>query len=272
MTAIEALGWSLKLDYEFIFCVPGIPLLQKVVFVLKKYGIFLKHLLLGLKDVNSVTVFGIDYNYNEAYGLASLQRVYCASHSLKKLLPECPTIVDVGANVGQFTFFCRHYLRARRIVSIEPIKDCHNLLQANSAVPTDCFNFIVSNENGVKELYICRNSSQLSSCIKDEHVSYSQSVVVPCKKLDDLVRECGLEKVDLLKVDTEGSEYDVLCSAEQMLEMVGLIMVELSLFRNSEGNVFKTGTFLNERKFELIAVEGVHGNQPKDMDAIFVRR
>jgi FkbM family methyltransferase len=272
LTAFEALNWSLKLDYEFLFRVPDISCLEKVLFVLKKYGIFLKSRLFGLKEVNCVTVFGQDYFYNEAYGLASLQRVYCASHRLKGLLPDRPIIVDVGANVGQFTFFCQHYLRAERIVSIEPIKDCHELLQANAGIPSDCFNCLVSCDNGVKEFYRCTTSSQLSSCLKDEHESYAQGMVVSCKRLDELVRECGVEKVDLLKVDTEGSEYDVLLSGEEILETVGLIMVEMSVFRNSDGNIFKTGSFLNNRKFELVAVERWRGTMPKDMDAIFARR
>jgi FkbM family methyltransferase len=272
LTAFEALSWSLKLDYEFMFRVPDIACLQKVVFILKKYGIFLKSRLWGLADLNSITVFGLDYYYNEAYSLASLQRVYCASHKLKGLLSDHPTIVDVGANIGQFAFFCRHYLKAGRIVSIEPVKDCHELLQANAGAPTDCFNCIVSSDSGVKEFYRCTTSSQLSSCFKDVNESYTQGTLLSCRSLDDIVRECRLNKIDLLKIDTEGSEYDVLRSGAEILETVGLIMVEMSLFRNSEGNIFKTGSFLNDRSFELVAVEQWRGSMPKDIDAIFARR
>lgn len=272
MTTLKALRWSLQLDYELIFKVPDIPFLQKSLFILKKYGMFLKNALFGLNAVNRVTLFGIDYCYNEIYCLASLQRVYCASHGLKKLLPEHPVVVDVGANVGQFTFFCRHYLKAKRVVSIEPINDCYKRLQANSAVPSDCFNCSVGSTNGVTEFYRCSRSTQLSSSIKDEQESYETGIFLACKRLTDLVRESGLERIDLLKVDTEGSEYAVLRSGEEIIDQVGMILVEMSVFRNSTGDLFKTGAFLSERNFELVTLECRHGNRPKDVDAVFVRR
>jgi FkbM family methyltransferase len=272
LTALKALGWSLQLDYEFIFHVPEIPVLQKVVFILKKYGVFLKNFLFGLNHVNSATVFGRKYFYNEVYGLASLQRVYCASHALKKLLPESPVIVDVGANIGQFAFFCRHYLQAQRVVSIEPVKDCHELLCANAASQSDCLSCLVSSENGVKDFYRCTTSTQLSSTIRDERESYAQGVLIASRRLTDLVRENGVKKIDLLKVDTEGSEYDVLRSGEEILDQVGMVLVEMSVFRNSAGNIFATGSFLNERNFELLSMECRHGGRPKDVDAVFIKR
>jgi FkbM family methyltransferase len=272
LKALAALRWSLRLDYELIVRVSDIPVLQKLAFILKKYGMFLINTLFGVKAVSSVTVFGLKYSFNEIYGLASLQRVYCASYGLKELLPEHPVVVDVGANIGQFTFFCRHYLQAQRVVSVEPIKECLGLLQANAEAPSDCYNCLVSNADGVKEFFRCSRSTQLSSSIRDGEESYAQGEFIASQRLADLVRRAGLERIDLLKVDTEGSEYDVLRSGEEVLEQVGMILVEMSVSRTAEGNIFKTGSFLNDRNFELVAVERWRGAMPKDIDAIFVRR
>ena len=269
MTALQALNWSLRLDYTFIFRVPDIPLVQKISFILKKYRIYLKNIFFGDSGINHATIFGIDYFYNESYGLASLQRVYCASYRLKRLLPSHPSVVDVGSNIGQFTFFCRHYLQAKRIISIEPLKDCHEVLKTNSADPSACLNFIVTRDPGEKRFFCCRETSQLSSYIKDEHTLYSEGVSLPCRTLNQIIHKTGMETIDLLKVDTEGSEYDVLLSADEILDRVKVVLVEMSVFRNCSGTIFKTGAYLNEQGFTLEALESWHGDRPKDVDAIF---
>jgi FkbM family methyltransferase len=186
-------------------------------------------------------------------------------------LPDNSIIVDVGANIGQFNFFCRHYLKAERVLSIEPLTICQDLLKLNSTDPSDCLNYLVSNENGEKEFYLAHESSQLSTCIKAENKSYAECLLLQGKKLDDILAECGLQSIDLLKIDTEGSEFDVLLSAERTLEAVRLVLVEMSVLRKSTGNIFKTGSFLNERNFELVSLGCIKSNKPEDIDGIFKR-
>jgi FkbM family methyltransferase len=239
--------------------------------VLRKYIIFLRNKFFGLNSTNCTMVFGRKYFYNEVFGLASLQRIYCASYKLKELLPNNPIIVDVGANIGQFNFFCRHYLNAQRVISIEPVKSCYELLKLNSAEPSDCTNFLVCNENELKEFYLASESSQLSSCIRAEDKSYSECLLMQGKRLDDILAECGLQVIDLLKIDTEGSEFEVLRSAERVLETVVYVLVEMSVLRKSTGNIFKTGAFLNARNFELVSLSCVNSDKPEDIDGIFMR-
>lgn len=245
--------------------------MQKLSFVVKKYWIYLKNIFLGDSGINHIAIFGLDFFYNGPYGLASLQRVYCASYRLKRLLPPSPVVIDVGANTGQFTFFCRQYLQAKRIISIEPLEDCLGVLQANAADPSACLNFIVTRDPGKKQFFCCRETSQLSSYIKDVHTLYSEGVSLPCMTLNQIVRETGMETIDLLKIDTEGSEYDVLLSADQILERVKVVLVEMSVFRNCSGNMFKTGAYLNGQGFSLETLESWHGERPKDVDAIFIK-
>lgn len=271
LNAQKLLLWSLKLDYTFIVHVPDISFLGKINFLLKKYWMFLKNVVCA-DNVTCVKVFGLDYFCNERYGLASLQRVYCSSYGIKKFIPANPTVIDVGANIGQFTFFCRHYLHAKRILSIEPIIFCYDVLRKNSSDPVDCLNCLVSCDTGNREFFICKKSPQLSSCIKNEWEEYDDGALSPSRRLDDLVRVNRVEKIDLLKIDTEGTEYDVVQSAEGILDRVGAMMVELSLFRNSDGNLFATGKFLEDHDFQLAAIDYGNGIRSTDVDAVFVKK
>ena len=52
------------------------------------------------------------------------------------------------------------------------------------------------------------------------------SVEVPAMTMDDLIARCGIDQIDLLKVDIEGGEADLFCRP-QFLARVGLVAIEL---------------------------------------------
>ena len=266
------LTWSLRLDFEFLSGLHNMPFPGKIYFIVCKYSIYLKSRFCGARQgLNSVMVFGGRFHYNDMYGLASLQRVYCASHTLKGLLPGNAVIVEVGANIGQFNHFGRHYLGARRIISIEPVMESFELLQRNASVPSDCLRCAVSDVEGDVLFHVAQESSQLSSYVADENSSYRDSYLVPARRLDSIAAEMKIDRIDLLKIDTEGSELDVLKSAGKLLSVTDLILVEMSVFRNSSGNIFKIGSFLEEKGFTLVELSSASGRRPKDVDGVFKR-
>jgi len=58
----------------------------------------------------------------------------------------------------------------------------------------------------------------------------TQEVEVNTIRLDDYLRSLRLEKVDLIKIDTEGAELEILQGAENLLltESSPVIMIEIS--------------------------------------------
>jgi FkbM family methyltransferase len=272
MKALRQLAWSLKLDYELLVAVERLAALDKLRFIAVKYLQFVLRKLMSARSQASVTgVFGNNYSFTDPHGLASLQRVYCAHAHLLRYLPRHPVVVDVGANIGQFNFFSRNYLKASRIISIEPVRESFELLRRNALDDQDCLCCAVAKEEGEVLFHINHESSQLSSYIAEDGTSPSRSINIPARRLDALIQGLGLTRVDLLKIDTEGSEYDILQSAEQLLSLTGMVLVEMSVFRKASGNLFKVGTFLEERGFTLVELSGVKGPNPSDLDAVFIR-
>jgi FkbM family methyltransferase len=252
MITIRQFIWSLRIDYTFLFKVKDIPIYEKLYFIFLKYTLFLKDKILGINKIQSVPVFGKNFYYSDIYGLASIQRVYCESYHLKKYIKENSIVIDVGAHIGQFCFFCHHYLKAKRIVSIEPIAECFELLKLNSFNPEDCKNYAISKDEGIVTIYVPASSSQESSYIKSDKKKYKKSFSVTAKRLDDVMDELDIKGCDLLKIDTEGSEYDVLLSAQNLLDKTDLVIVEMSVYRASAGNLFAVGNFLQTQGFSLI--------------------
>lgn len=267
------LTWSLRLDFELIFMVQDIPLFQRLFLIIRKYVLFLKERIFSAERgtlKHSMVLGGKSY-YRNANDLASFQRVYCAAHKIKEFVPDSAVIVDVGASCGQFNHFSTHYLSAARVISIEPEKEGYRLLQLNAAVPADAISCAVSDIEGEVLFHVARESSQLSSYIVEDNVSYGDTYPVRSLKLDDLAAEMKIDKVHLLKIDTEGSEFDVLKSAEKLLSRTDLVMVEMSIFRKCSGNLFRIGDFLEKRGFVLVELSCGSGRRPRDADAVFKR-
>ena len=102
-----------------------------------------------------------------------------------------------------------------------------------TAVP-DKFNFHpfgISNQDGVLKLYplyVKGKKSQSmftldSSCSSGE----DECVEIPVKKLSTIMAELNHQKIDILKMDIEGAEYDVIEDLLQSNLDVGQLLVEL---------------------------------------------
>ncbi len=264
--------WSLKLDYTFLVKVADIPLGEKVWVIVLKYLVYLKNNFIGFQiGISNVTVFKRKFYYGDVYGIASLQRIYCEHYVLKKYFDRCPIVIDVGANIGQFNLFCRHYLRAEKVISIEPLPDSFALLKLNAVMPDDCINALISTDTAMRTLYVAGNAGALSTYIKDERETYEGEVTIRSIRLDDVGQARRLPRIDLLKIDTEGSEFDVLVSAEKMLNHISIITIELSVLRAAARNLFTTGSYVQKRGFNLVSLRPHRGYYPSGIEGIFKR-
>jgi FkbM family methyltransferase len=270
LNLLAILRWSLKLDREFLFAVPGIPLKERLSIVFRKYLFFLRDRCRPAINSHNATAFGLNYRYNDRFGLGSIQRVFCSSWRLKEMLPPRPVVVDVGANLGQFNLFCRAYLHAKRVISIEPIPSCYQHLAENVERPTDCINMLVTGLEYEARFFVACDS-QLSSTVRDEGGEYCGEIMVQGMPLNRMLNSAGIDRIDLLKIDTEGSEMDVLLSAGELLEKTDVVLVEMSIFRKNLGNIFAVGSFLETRGFRLHELIFSGSTRPADADGIFVR-
>lgn len=139
-----------------------------------------------------------------------------------------PVIVDVGANLGWFSFELKHANPNSTVISFEPQRAlyymicgsialncfsnmfCHQLAigDEDSVIPVPIFDYsLVSNYGGV-EIDPQKNNK--------EYIGQTTSTyeAVSIRKLDSL----NFERLDLLKIDVEGMEEKVLLGAIETIK------------------------------------------------------
>jgi FkbM family methyltransferase len=86
----------------------------------------------------------------------------------------------------------------------------------------------------------------------------TETIKVPATTLDEFCGQCGIESIDLLKIDTEGSDLAVLQGAQRLLseDRIRAIHVELLFYPYYQDQCwyYEVAQHLVERKFELKAM------------------
>jgi len=161
---------------------------------------------------------------------------------LRELNPA--TILDIGANTGQFAVAINAVLPNARILSFEPLPDCFDLLKRNMAKAQkfSAFNYGLGDSCG--ELPFERNAySAASSFLKMTRVhtqsfpqtAQSTSVKVKTERLDDVAPSLELTEPILAKIDVQGYEDRVLRGGETTLRRASALFVEMSFEALYEG-------------------------------------
>ena len=216
-----------------------------------------------------------------------------SSSKLARLMASLRTfnidlVIDVGANDGQFSLELRAGGYSGQIVSVEPMTSAHerlsDLSQGDSAwhVHPRC---AVGDKTDVIELNIAGNS--VSSSVLPMLASHSNAApesayrgkeTVPLTTLDLILpKYLGQSNAPLLKIDTQGYEWQVLLGAKEMIPKVRGVLMEVSLIPLYDGQHLwqESISQLEAEGFVLWALEPVfidHSNgRTLQMDALFFR-
>jgi FkbM family methyltransferase len=150
------------------------------------------------------------------------------------------TVLDVGANEGQYARLLRELGFRGRIISFEPLTTAHQCLQRSAMKDplwTIAPRMAVGNQEGEIRLNVCSNSTA-SSVLgmlgalerAAPELTYVGSDVAPISRLDRAAAEfLGESRYVLLKADVQGYELEVLRGAAGLLPKIVGAQLELSL-------------------------------------------
>jgi len=155
----------------------------------------------------------------------------CYVRDLDPHVPETPTIIDVGANVGYFSLFAVSRFANARIFSFEPLPSNFRLLDThrrlNARWRLTCLEKAVAGHDGVITLsYNANDSFSTSATLRGTSGENQETIDVSCVTLQDVFEEFDLNTCDLLKMDCEGAEFDILynCPSEYLRRVKRITM------------------------------------------------
>jgi FkbM family methyltransferase len=182
-------------------------------------------------------------------------------------------IFDVGANQGQFATKIRKYFPTTSLFSFEPIDTCFAILNKNFATDKNfsAYNFAIGDTDS-ETTFNLNESTASSSLLKMNPAHYEnypgtknyREQKVSIRKLDTLFPNMADGTKILLKIDVQGFEYSVLRGAENLLNYVRVIIVEV-MFENlyaGQSTFDQINAYLNTQGFFY------HGNYDQEFSPL----
>lgn len=193
------------------------------------------------------------------------------------------TILDLGANIGQFAVAASHLFADAKIISFEPDPGVVEVLSRNvKGLPVEVRNLAIGRAPGLATFYV-NADSQVSSLLPlggARMRDFPESVVqreinVPVESLDSLFLKQKLTQPILLKIDVQGFEGEVISGAKKFLKTVSWIVMEVSFtdLYEGESDFVSLANLLGECGFKFVRPLNMHFS-PKtgeaiEMDALF---
>jgi FkbM family methyltransferase len=139
-------------------------------------------------------------------------------------LPDDAVVLDLGANKGLFSRKMeRRY--GIRCIAVEADPDLCLLLKDRGIA---AYNLAITDHVGEISFHKSGKDSRAGSTLSDRG---GDTVKVPCTDLENFVRDQGISRVDLLKMDIEGAELDVFAAcSDDFLKSIPQITVEFHDF------------------------------------------
>lgn len=178
---------------------------------------------------------------------------------VKKL--EAPVVIDIGANVGFFSLAAFSRYPKAEVHAFEPHPFNFEVLQKYkdhySSYKWNIYDMAISDSNGHIKLNTSTldGFSTMTSTVanKAKHHSFEKKSV----RLDTFLKDKNIKKVDYLKMDCEGSEYDILYAlSKETFDMIQVICLETHLEKENNQNNKSMASFLKGHGFKLVRKEG----------------
>ncbi|MBI5211299.1 MAG: FkbM family methyltransferase [Elusimicrobia bacterium] len=158
-----------------------------------------------------------------------IEEVYSGVYSAGELGPG-QTVVDVGAHIGAFSLMTARLVGpSGRVFAFEPSPATLDLLRRN--VERNGLAWIkvhpvaLADAEGEAELFTAGDQDNPAADTLAA-VAGRRAVKVRLCRLDDILAEEGVSRVDLLKIDVEGAEHRALDGAAKTLARTSRVVLE----------------------------------------------
>ncbi len=185
---------------------------------------------------------------------------YALTNFIVRYLRESDTYVDVGSHIGFELLIAASKISKGKLIGFEPTPHTFSELQQNIRANNlearvQLFAAAVSNHVG-KVSFLVESESELNHIVQSKQDA--SVITVPSETLHSFTRKQKLQRIHLLKIDTEGAELLVLRGAKQLLaeQRIDCILFEvnsgITVFGNSITDLLK---YLEQYDYLLYSID-----------------
>jgi FkbM family methyltransferase len=159
---------------------------------------------------------------------------------------EDAVALDVGANIGDVTMRLAQLCPKGRVIAVEPVSEHVRMIQVqallNDVKNVTCIEAALGDREGQIDIHV--DGGQSSG-----YWGKGKTEKARLTTLSQLMRDLGMDRIDLLKLDCEGAEWDILPASEDVLPQIRQICMEFHCARNWTPE--KLASWLRERGYEV---------------------
>jgi FkbM family methyltransferase len=181
-------------------------------------------------------------------------------------------VFDVGAYCGEWSLVVFEKISSCHIHTFEPLYSSFMKLKKNlSKYDNIIFNNVcVSNDEGFSDFWKYCDEPSLSTIYKRDEVEMKRhgifqqplKMIVPKISLDNYCKQRNIKNINFLKIDSEGSEFDILRGANRLLSEKKIDFIQFEYggcFKDANITLENIFYFLKERGYSIgkITKEGI---------------
>lgn len=191
-------------------------------------------------------------------------------------------IIDIGCYIGNFSRFLNHELKSLKCKKLFYLIDpnFHLIKKINlTGLKYKFYNLAIHSHNKKKVFYLnnffqSSGSSLNKNTVNDSLWNFSRKIFslnflkenysklkVQCQTLDNFAKENSINKIDVLKFDTEGNELNILKGAKKILKHTDILYFEIlsrkKYFKHKSSkihNILLKSNFFLYKKKKIITV------------------
>lgn len=203
----------------------------------------------------------IKYNLRLSYSLNKdavhiLQEIFLKSIYNYEFQDSPKVIIDIGGHYGYFALYTsKKFKHNCTILSIEPslsnIAKFKKNIESTGVKNVTLVEGALAGKNSQRDLYL--SLSQNHSLYQDYSTIRLGSESILCYSLKSLLEKYNLNRVDLMKIDCEGSEHEILMECDkETLSRINYLFIEMHPINHSDYSIPKTLKYLQENYFESL--------------------